>query len=139
MNITDITKADKDARSRYTYKADPANDDNWRSHADEVLHHVAWEGDCDDLASTVLDLLDRAGMKLEDQYRLIVWATGHVGHMVACVFDDDGTPWIVGDTYVAYPYTAVNMPHIPNLYQKMTEVVPDDIWHKNVPWTLDNA
>lgn len=101
LSRTSIENVDKLARERFTYKADPVLKDTWRSHAKQVLAGEAWSGDCDDLASTVLDLLGRNGVALEDRYRLYVASdkSDTVDHMVAAVRANDGDIYVVGDTF----------------------------------------
>lgn len=120
MRISEIKHWDLRARERFTYLADVG--DTWRSHADEVLRGEAWRGDCDDLASTVLDLLGRAGLPLDQQYRLEVDSKGgdQVDHLIACALDGGGELWVVGDTF-GVAYRAGDMMHAPVQYQRMSE------------------
>lgn len=121
MYLSALRAADAQARQHFTYKPD-IGPDTWRSHADDALHGTAWAGDCDDLASTVLDLLGREGMSLADRYRLFVSTTGddQVDHMVACVSADDGSFWIVGDTFAPI-YPAGQMKHRGLFYTRLSE------------------
>lgn len=95
-----IQSIDKVARTKFTYKADPPTWDTWRSHAEDVFAKRNWTGDCDDLASTVLDLLGQAGMPLTSRYRCMVDSQGghKIDHMIAVVLDDQNHFWFVGDT-----------------------------------------
>src|SRR5689334_393010 len=99
MDADAIRAVDARTRDRFTYLAETV--DNWRSHADAVLEGVSWSGDCDDLASTTLDLLGRQGVAAVDRYRLVVSSAGtkKPDHMVACVRAKDGAFLIVGDTF----------------------------------------
>lgn len=102
MNIKEI---DAVARSQFTYLTDGVMD-TWRSHLQDVEAHRGWKGDCDDLTSTVLDMLSRQGVDLSNLYRLLVSSTGNnvIDHMVGCVVDDQNNWWIVGDTFAScYP------------------------------------
>lgn len=49
--------ADSRARQHFTYAPEPIGQDEWRSYADKVRAKEPFKGDCDDLASTVLDLV----------------------------------------------------------------------------------
>lgn len=53
MNISMDTKAD------FRYVSD--REDTWRVHSSAVLTKQTWNGDCDDLTSTTLDMLVRNG------------------------------------------------------------------------------
>lgn len=134
VNAAEIRRWDLAARARYVYQPDAPGTDTWRSHAPDVLAGCAWAGDCDDLASTVLDLCDRAGAQLPEQYRLIVTAPNGEGHMIAAQVDDAGRIWIIGDTFGSEPYPAESCPHKPVRYQRMSEVA-DDTWREGAPWT----
>ena len=115
-------EADRLARQNFTYLADPVALDLWRSHADAALDGRPWSGDCDDLASTVLDILGRAGTPLADRYRLFVSTRGlkTPDHMIAAV-RDRGRIWIVGDTFRPC-YSIGEMAHRACFYQRMDEV-----------------
>jgi hypothetical protein len=112
MHADQIKATDAAARARFTYRGDGLFD-QWRSHADDVLAGRAWAGDCDDMASTVLDLLGREGLALDRRFRMWVASRGTmIDHMVACAVDDQGRFWIVGDTF-APAYPAGDMRHSP--------------------------
>lgn len=94
------------ARSRWSYKADPPGNDNWRSHADDVLAGRHWEGDCDDLASTALDLMMRGvpGIPQDKLFRMCVKtrqcpAGVPFDHMVAGCLVRPGALVLFGDTF----------------------------------------
>lgn len=136
MNAAQIRDVDLRARAKFSYLADPPGYDNWRSHAADVEAGRAWQGDCDDLASTTLDLLGRAGLPLGQLYRLCVTspqATNGPGvddHQIGCVWDDAGAAWIVGDTYgEAYP--AKDCPHRTVRYQSLDDIFT---WRDGAPW-----
>lgn len=133
MDADLIRRLDAEARQNFTYKPDQV--DNWRSHADDALKGAAWAGDCDDLASTVLDLTGRQGAALSDRYRLLVSSTGSntVDHMVGCVVDGQGKFWIVGDTFDA-AYPAAQMKHRGLFYNRLSEAVSPPTWRDGVPW-----
>lgn len=134
MRARALQDADGRARQRFTYQPDPAPRDLWRSRAEQVLADADWQGDCDDLASTVLDLLARDGVALGRLYRLIVSTRRNdvPDHMTACAWDDRGVCWIIGDTYgPAYPAKAC--PHQLISYQRMDEI---GIWRDGAPWVL---
>lgn len=136
LDIATIATLDHSARQHFTYKKDPVSFDNWRSHADDVLAGQAWQGDCDDLTSTVLDLCGRKGMSLPERYRLIVDSDhdGKPDHMVGCVLDSKNQLWIVGDTFVDHPYPILNMKHKPYEYNRLSEAGEEPVWRAGVPW-----
>lgn len=138
MRADEIRAWDLKARAKYSYLADPPGEDTWRSHADDVLAGKDWSGDCDDLASTVLDLLGRAGEPLSNLYRVIVAANASAepNHMIGAVADERGAVWVVGDTFGSEPYPAEDCPHRPVRYQRMSEVMPDNTWREGAPWAV---
>lgn len=132
MDTRDIRAADLSARAKFTYLPDPPGRDTWRSHADDVLAGRPWQGDCDDLASTVLDLMFREGELLANLYRLRVSSQGTetVDHMIACTWDYRGTAWIVGDTFgEAYPAKVCR--HRALSYQSLDDL---STWREGAPW-----
>jgi len=129
--IDEIKHWDSKARSGFVYVPDPGTD-TWRSHADDVLANRSWQGDCDDLVSTVLDLLGRAGVPLDHRYRLEVASrhSGQINHLVGAVVADDGGFWIVGDTFGA-AYPAADMRHTAYEYSRLSE---GKIVRQGAPW-----
>lgn len=106
VNPTSIREVDALVRRNFTYRADPEAD-TWRSFAGEVRAGRKWEGDCDDLASTVLHMLADAGVEHDLLWRAMVSSTRSsvIDHMIGICQDDDGRLWIVGDTAgPAYPF-----------------------------------
>ncbi len=102
MNVAGIKTHDARARRRFTYQPDPPAKDRWRSFAAMVLAGKSWKGDCDDLTSTVLDLMARAGMPHDRLMRALVispQSTGQIDHMVGIAIDEAGVEWVVGDTF----------------------------------------
>jgi hypothetical protein len=140
LTIAAIRAADARARARFTYRADGPQDE-WRSHADEVEAGRAWADDCDGLASTVLDLLCRAGCPLDHAFRMAVSSTGSgtADHMIGCVQDDQGDFWIVGDTFHAC-YAAGACRHQPIEYNRLDEHLPDheSLWRDGAPFERAN-
>jgi hypothetical protein len=134
MDVEAIRAIDARARQGFTYLAD-GSIDNWRSHADAVLRGDRWSGDCDDLASTALDLLGRQGVATEDRFRLLVSASGGKtpDHMVGCVRADDGAFLIAGDTFRPV-YPAAAMRHRGIFYNRLSETSPEAVWREGVPW-----
>lgn len=136
MRAADVIAADQLARAGFRYQGDGLFD-TWRSHADAALAGELWAGDCDDLASTVLDLVTRQGLALDRTYRLLVSSTGAPGfdHMVAAVQAEDGAFLLVGDTFGgAYP--AGRMRHLPVKYQRLDEFAAgENRWRDGAPWT----
>lgn len=137
MRAEEIRTWDMKAHAQFDYVDDGAVD-TWRSHADEVLAGKEWQGDCDDLAHTALDLMARAGAPLTSLCRLTVYASSNAaGHMVGAALDDDGKWWIVGDTYAAEPYAGTAMLHTPKDFNRLSEAGPgflDPVWRVGVPW-----
>lgn len=117
MDIDRIKQIVGEAFLHYTYQEDPLGRDTWVSHADDVYDGKRWAGDCDDITSTCLDLLSRAGASSEAMWRGMVrtqnatTATGHPDHMVGYIRDDVGHIWVVGDTYNHIPYPLQLMEH----------------------------
>lgn len=119
---------DRLARAGFTYLADP-DGDLWRSHADDALNGRKWAGDCDDLASTVLDLASRDGYRLDRLFRLFV-STGKSkapDHMVAVMKGPDLKLWVVGDTFKP-AYRLSEMTHRPVFYEKMDVAAAGVLW-----------
>ena len=108
-----IKEADKKARSKYTYKYDPAGTDQWRSFAKDVLAGKAWKGDCDDLASTACELAYRLGVPLKALWFANVSSkrTTKIDHMIAFAKIEDRL-YVIGDTFGPC-YLATQMSHGP--------------------------
>lgn len=133
MRADAIRAADTRARAGFAYRADLVIvGDNWRSHADDALAGRPWSGDCDDLTSTVFDLLTRAGAGLSGLYRLLVSTRDGktVDHMVGATWDDAGRCWIIGDTFGAC-YPAADCAHIVIRYQTLDNI---DVWRDGAPF-----
>lgn len=137
MMARTIQILDRKARAGFTYVPDPPRQDRWRSHANTVTAMKPWSGDCDDLASTVLDLMGRAGLPARHRYRLLVdtQEPGLYDHMAAAALDDDGNLWIVGD--VNQP-GAVLAPAglFVRAYNRLDETKADGspLWRDGAPW-----
>ena len=136
MRADDIVRVDREARALFTYQPDGVFD-RWRSFGDDVLLGRAWAGDCDDLTSTVLDLLGRAGQPLDRRWRLTVGAlqTGRVDHLVGCALSDEGAWIVVGDTF-GPAYGAWQMRHQPFDFHRLDErnLEGKPVWRLGVPW-----
>lgn len=98
-----------DVKQNFDYLLDET--DNWRVHTSEVLMKQRWKGDCDDLSSTTLDVMIRAGQPLRKIWLILadVTHTANLDHLVAMVQDSDGHYWIVGDTSAQNAYPADKM------------------------------
>lgn len=96
-----IIAADKKVRKLFTYVHDRAGNDEWNSFAANVKLNKPIYGDCDDFASTVLDLLAQGGAPRTSMARGLVSSkkTATVDHMVGYCMDDKGKVWVVGDTF----------------------------------------
>jgi len=99
MQSSLITSTDAKVRQKFTYKNDEV--DRWRSFSEEVNKGSRWEGDCDDLAMTTIDLLSKAGADPKHLGRGLVSSEGgkRIDHMIAFAKDDKGQLWVVGDTF----------------------------------------
>jgi hypothetical protein len=134
LSSKELKKADLAARTKFSYRPDGFLD-TWRSHADQVIQGVSWAGDCDDLSSTVLDLLGRRGVPLRDRYRVLVSMAknGKVDHMIGLTVDNKGKFWVVGDTnQQIYPARAIYYQALE--YNRLSEVVNGEpVWRKGFP------
>lgn len=136
MESSKIKELDALSRKTFTYKTD-GKIDTWRSHADEALAGSKWVGDCDDLGSTVLDLLHRNGQPLDKCWRLYVDSQRrssdpkNMDHLVACTVDSEGNWWIVGDTF-GPSYSIERMRHIGTCFQRMDKAL--EAPQAGVPW-----
>lgn len=88
MSLTVIRRADRVARSGFTYVADPPARDNWVSYHEDARAGRAWSGDCDDLGATALTLAVQMGADPARLYR-------------ALVASPDCPPGVAFDHYVA--------------------------------------
>jgi len=102
----DIIELSLEVQSHFIYKSDDV--DTWRVHTSEALMKQNWYGDCDDLASTTLDVLIRAGQPRSKAWMVLadVRHTAVLDHMIGMVQDVDGHFWIVGDTSYQNAYPA---------------------------------
>ena len=101
----DIVTISLQTKRNFKYLADTV--DSWRVHSSEVLMKQEWRGDCDDLTSTTLDMMVRAGQPL-DKIWFVLADVEHksvLDHLIGMVQDKDGHYWIIGDTSAqnAYP------------------------------------
>jgi predicted transglutaminase-like cysteine proteinase len=120
VNAKDIRKIDTQVRKKFTYKLDDG--DHWRSFAAAVKAGTPWQGDCDDLATTTIQLLYEAGAHPKTLCRACVSSKRdkRIDHMIAFAKDDAGQIWVVGDTFgPAYPIE--NMNHRPILISLVTK------------------
>lgn len=101
-----VTAADNLAQRFFSYQPEPGKTDVWRSFADQAVAGQRWKGDCDDLASTALDLLVRAHPDVDQSllFRLCVatpecerWVP--YDHMVAAYINHLGNLVCFGDTF----------------------------------------
>jgi hypothetical protein len=100
-----LAREDSRARIMWTGKTDPAQDE-WHSSADVVLVDHEFADDCDGLAMTTVDLLQRNNYPVADLFLMLVSVSGKgVDHMVGAAKGADGKLWIVGDamTQGIYP------------------------------------
>jgi hypothetical protein len=119
----------------FTYEEDKPRDE-WRSHADDALAARRWKGDCDDLASTALDLLVRQhpDIDLSRLYRMCVKSpecppSVPYDHMVAGAMIRPGVLVIFGDTF-AHPHTYARSPHRIMRYAPLSEGIT---WREGHP------
>jgi hypothetical protein len=130
----ELKQTDLQARTKFQFRPDGPID-TWRSYADQVIRGISWAGDCDDLSSTVLDLLGRRGVPLEDRYRVLVSMAknGKVDHMIGMVVDSHGKFWIVGDTnQQIYPARAIYYQAIE--YNRLSETINGaPVWRQGLP------
>lgn len=106
-----VQNADGVARRNFFYEAEGMGRDEWRSHAPEAIAGRNWRGDCDDLASTALDILSQnispgpaRNELLSRMYRLKVKSEQcppgvPFDHMIAAVKVGRDL-WIIGDTFL---------------------------------------
>lgn len=120
MNSNNIIKIDKLVRSKFTYKLDDG--DHWRSFAKEVKAGKEWQGDCDDLATTTIQMLSEQGVKSTSLARACVSSTNgkKIDHMIAFCKDDKGIIWVIGDTFGS-AYRLDSMKHRPIFISLVSE------------------
>lgn len=92
-----------DEQTRQAYRHREERRDKWESSADAVRAGGVFRGDCDDITSTVVELLSSAGAQNSQLGRAIVrsgeWnqADGLADHMIG-LFRADGIVYIVGNS-----------------------------------------
>lgn len=117
-----IHAADSLVRKNWTYLSD--EHDTWRVHTSTVLNNQIWLGDCDDIATTTLEVLARAGQPRDKMWLVLVAAQlsyriqGRLDHLVAIVQDSEGEFWVVGDTN-GKVYRLSDMTYRPIVYTDM--------------------
>lgn len=106
LTAWEIAQISIETKTNFVYKSDVT--DNWRVHSSQVMDKKMWFGDCDDLASTTLDMLIRAGQPRNRAWLVLadVEHKASLDHLVAMVQDDAGHFWIVGDTAAQTFYPA---------------------------------
>lgn len=136
-NIESAVQAANNLACRwFTYEGERPGKDVWRSHADDAMAGKRWRGDCDDLASTALDILIRTnpGIDQSKLYRMCVRspqcpADVPYDHMVAGAMIRPGLLVIFGDTF-AHPHAYVRSPHRIVRYAAVSEGV---VWRDGHP------
>jgi len=101
-----IKTLDARVRKLFTYVHDKHGADLWTSYASNVKLNKPFYGDCDDLASTTLDMISQLGYPKTCMARGLVSSKKNslVDHMIAYCMDNLGKVWVVGDTFgPAYP------------------------------------
>ena len=115
-NVALMKRIDRSVKDRFVYADKDPGGDQWRSFATELRDDKDYVmvDDCDTLASTVLEILAWEGVPLENLFRALVSspaARGNmVDHMVGLAKDENGTYWVVGDTF-GPPVTINRTPH----------------------------
>lgn len=139
MLAAEIKVIERLCRARWSYKINDVH--KWRSYGDDILAGKSWQGDCTDLASSVLDLAGRRGAPLDKRYRLLVSVAGTdvPDHMVGVMVDDAGSWWIVGDTFEGTigPYPATRLAYRPCEYNRLDEIDANyqPTWRAGLPWS----
>lgn len=147
MDSARIVAIDAQARKGFTWKADPADFDNWRDHSEDVHAARSWVGDCDDLTATVLRMLSDEGMPDDKLFRIrcltsVGAAAGDkADHMIGAAIDDNGHVWIVADCNMDTAVPAAACPYQPYDYQRLDEWI--DRWTPQMrdgfPWQAVKA
>lgn len=116
MQLNVIKSIETQARARFVYKADQERQDRWRSFHNAVYAGERWYGDCDDLASTVVNMLGKIGVPAYNMWFAHVDTEDpddKIDHMLAFMLHtSEGPPtmYVIGDTYGPC-YPAANMKH----------------------------
>jgi predicted transglutaminase-like cysteine proteinase len=105
LTAWEIMNLSLEVKENFRYLLDV--NDNWRVHTSSVMTKNTWQGDCDDLAVTTLDVMIRYGLARDRAWLVLadVQHTDVLDHLIGMVQDIDGKFWIVGDTSSqnAYP------------------------------------
>jgi predicted transglutaminase-like cysteine proteinase len=99
-------------QSDFKYKPDELSNskiDDWRSEVDNLINNGKFEGDCDDLALTSLQIAEMTGIPNSRLYKIIsksgrTYNGDTANHMVAGYKDKNGDIWIFGDTFIEFTY-----------------------------------
>lgn len=115
LNAETIIRIDNGARTNYTYRKDPRDNDRWLSYHRHVMNNQPWSDDCDSLASTVANLIAIRGHPLHKLWFAHVDSShdGKLDHMIAfaeSIGEGKLAPQllVIGDTFgPCYPATAM--------------------------------
>lgn len=125
-----ISLISRNTVQHFTYAAEEK--DEWLVYSEEVTNNTGWSGDCDDLTSTTLHLLNDNGQPLDGLWMLLVSVKGSdiIDHVIGVAQDNNGELWVVGDTSRSRnTYPLADLQHRPMLITRL-----DDI-HNWVPVT----
>lgn len=113
-----IKEIDRTVDNQWVYKPDGPKD-VWQSFATSITNGLTVYGDCDDKASTALQLAVEAGVPLDRLVRVVAATEDIPNHFLGAYEDDEGHWWTLGDTitrttrfdymnYTVYKYSRLN-------------------------------
>lgn len=98
-----VSSVNNAIHNQFNYKKDGDDDLNsWSIGTEVLLADDTFEGDCEDLALTTIEVLIDTGIPREKLFKFLTRSGGNktkVNHMVAGFEDKTGQIWIIGDTF----------------------------------------
>jgi predicted transglutaminase-like cysteine proteinase len=107
--------------NHFVYKSDAV--DSWDDYVAIVDRGQIFYGDCDDITSTTLNALERAGQPLNKMWMMLVNVESHgdLDHIIGVIQDSNGTYWVVGDTNPTNAYPLARLTYSPRAMVRLDQ------------------
>lgn len=120
MNFAAIKSFNSRMTNGLSYRWENYVNERWDSKVDDFLMGKSVKGDCDELATTAMELAVIAGVPRERVLRILATTQGGM-HMTAGYIDDAGEIWVFGDTFSPQMQKLRHTPHRILAYSRSSE------------------